>query len=94
MGNEPISAPIAPIVDEVSMKPIVKKCSYLKLNDCSARFIEQFGDALKANIRLHGVDSFVQTYKVNPPEEVVPSTKTIYCYIKEGGVSDYTNRAT
>lgn len=24
MGNEPISAPIAPIVDEVSMKAIVK----------------------------------------------------------------------
>ncbi len=24
MGNEPISAPIALIVDEVSMKPIVK----------------------------------------------------------------------
>lgn len=54
------------------------------MNDCSARFIEQLRDALKANIRLHGVDSFVQTYKANPPEEVVPSTKTIYRYIKEG----------
>ena len=32
----------------------------------------------------HSVDSFVQTYKVNHPEEVVPSTKTIYRYIKEG----------
>lgn len=39
---------------------------------------------MKANIRLHGVDSFVQTYKANPPEEIVPSTKTIYRYIKEG----------
>lgn len=61
-----------------------QKCSYLKLNDCSARFIEQLGDALKANIRLHSVDSFVQTYKASHPEEVVPSTKTIYRYIKEG----------
>lgn len=34
-----------------------QKCSYLKLNDCSARFIEQLGDSLKANIRLHSVDS-------------------------------------
>ncbi|HHG6295917.1 TPA: IS30 family transposase [Streptococcus suis] len=61
-----------------------QKCSYLKLNDCSARFIEQLEDALKANIRLHSVDSFVQTYKASHPEEVVPSTKTIYRYIKEG----------
>ena len=61
-----------------------RKCSYLKLNDCSARFIEQLGDALKANVRLHSVDSFVQTYKASHPEEVVPSTKTIYRYIKEG----------
>ncbi len=28
-----------------------QKCSYLKLNDCSARFIKQLGDALKAKIR-------------------------------------------
>ncbi|CQR26063.1 transposase [Streptococcus varani] len=61
-----------------------QKCSYLKLNDCSAKFIEQLGYALKAKIRLHSVDSFVQTYKANHPEEVVPSTKTIYRYIKEG----------
>ena len=61
-----------------------QKCSYLKLNDCSARFIEQLGDALKAKIYLHSVDSFVQTYKTTHPEEVVPSTKTIYRYIKEG----------
>ncbi|WP_369676500.1 IS30 family transposase, partial [Enterococcus faecium] len=61
-----------------------QKCSYLKLNDCSAKFIEQLEYALKAKIRLHSVDSFVQTYKANHPEEVVPSTKTIYRYIKEG----------
>ncbi|HEQ4007742.1 TPA: IS30 family transposase, partial [Streptococcus pyogenes] len=46
--------------------------------------IAQLESALTANIRLHSVDSFVQTYKVNHPEEVVPSTKTIYHYIKEG----------
>lgn len=39
---------------------------------------------MKANIRLHGVDSFVQTYKATHPEEIVSSTKTIYRYIKEG----------
>ncbi|WP_136297964.1 IS30 family transposase, partial [Streptococcus pyogenes] len=61
-----------------------QKSSYLKLNGCSARFIAQLESALTANIRLHSVDSFVQTYKVNHPEEVVPSTKTIYRYIKEG----------
>ncbi|HGK8154728.1 TPA: IS30 family transposase, partial [Streptococcus pyogenes] len=61
-----------------------QKSSYLKLNDCFARFIAQLESALTANIRLHSVDSFVQTYKVNHPEEVVPSTKTIYHYIKEG----------
>ncbi|HES8950266.1 TPA: IS30 family transposase, partial [Streptococcus pyogenes] len=61
-----------------------QKNSYLKLNGCSARFIAQLESALTANIRLHSVDSFVQTYKVNHPEEVVPSTKTIYRYIKEG----------
>ncbi|VHB38780.1 transposase [Streptococcus pyogenes] len=54
------------------------------MNDCFARFIAQLESALTANIRLHSVDSFVQTYKVNHPEEVVPSTKTIYHYIKEG----------
>ncbi|VGW03885.1 transposase [Streptococcus pyogenes] len=54
------------------------------MNGCSARFIAQLESALTANIRLHSVDSFVQTYKVNHPEEVVPSTKTIYRYIKEG----------
>ncbi|WP_168434774.1 IS30 family transposase [Streptococcus pyogenes] len=61
-----------------------QKSSYLKLNDCFARFIAQLESALTANIRLHSVDSFVQTYKVNHSEEVVPSTKTIYHYIKEG----------
>ena len=61
-----------------------QKSSYLKLNDCSDKFIEQLEDALKTKVRLHSVDSFVQTYKSNHPEEVIPSTKTIYRYIKAG----------
>ncbi|BAN92525.1 transposase [Streptococcus dysgalactiae subsp. equisimilis 167] len=57
------------------------------MNGCSARFIAQLESALTANIRLHSVDSFVQTYKVNHPEEVVPSTKTIYRLYQRGVVS-------
>ncbi len=34
--------------------------------------------------RCHSVDSFVQTYREKHPLEVIPSTKTVYRYIKDG----------
>lgn len=61
-----------------------QNCTYRKLDYCSESFIEQLEEALKTRVRLHSVDSFVQTYKTAHPEELILSTKTVYRYIKEG----------
>ena len=39
---------------------------------------------MKAKPRIHSVDTFVHTYKLEHPEDIVPSTKTLYSYIHQG----------
>lgn len=72
MENEPISLSISLIVDNVSMILNVKSVLFsnwvLKLNDYFARFIEQFGDALKANIFFFSVDSLCRLIANHPDE--------------------------
>lgn len=60
------------------------KSSYHKLNDCSEVFFKELEKALKTKPRCHSVDSFVQTYREEHPLEIIPSTKTVYRYIKAG----------
>lgn len=61
-----------------------RKSVYHKLNDCSKSFFKELEKALKKKPRCHSVDSFVQTYREKHPLEVIPSTKTVYRYIKDG----------
>ncbi len=64
-----------------------KRSVYLKLNQCSPTFFNKLEEAVKANIRRHSVDTFVQEYKAKHPTEIVPSTKTVYRYILSGLIS-------
>ena len=43
---------------------------YLKLDNVS--------EAMQAKPRVHSVDTFTYSYKLDHPEEVVPSTQTLY----------------
>ena len=61
-----------------------KKSTYHKLKNCSSTFLKKLVKALKTKPRCHSVDSFVQIYKEEHPLEVIPSTKTVYRYIKDG----------
>ncbi|WP_162012029.1 IS30 family transposase, partial [Streptococcus sp. S784/96/1] len=58
--------------------------TYCKLGDCSKTFFEKLEKTLKSQPRCHSIDTFVQTYKEEHPFEVIPSTKTVYRYIKDG----------
>ncbi|WP_172793781.1 IS30 family transposase [Streptococcus halotolerans] len=53
---------------------------YLKLEKVSEAFLLAYTEAMQAKPRIHSVDS----YKFEHPEEVVPSTKTLYNYIYQG----------
>lgn len=64
-----------------------KSSYYLKLEKASDSFLEDFTKAMKAKPRVHSVDSFLHAYKLENPDEVVPSTKTIYTYIHQGLLS-------
>ena len=61
-----------------------KEIYYLKLKKVSEVFLSAFTEAMKSKLRVHSVDTFVYTYKLEHPEEVVPSTKTLYNYIHQG----------
>ncbi len=58
--------------------------TYCKLGDCSKTFFEKLEKTLKSQPRCHSIDTFVRTYKEEHPFEVIPSTKTVYRYIKDG----------
>ncbi len=58
--------------------------TYCKLGNCSKTFFEKLEKTLKSQPRCHSIDTFVQTYKEEHPFEVIPSTKTVYRYIKDG----------
>lgn len=57
---------------------------FLKLEQVSKSFLISFTEAMKAKPRIHSVDTFVHTYKLSHPDEVVPNTKTLYTYIHQG----------
>ena len=57
---------------------------YLKLEKVSEAFLSAFTEAMKIKTRVHSVDTFVYTYKLEHPKEIVPSTKTLYNYIHQG----------
>ncbi|WP_172793792.1 IS30 family transposase [Streptococcus halotolerans] len=57
---------------------------YLKLEKVSEAFLLAFTEAMQAKPRIHSVDTFTYSYKLEHPEEVVPSTKTLYNYIHQG----------
>ena len=64
-----------------------KNCTFHKLKDCSPNFFEELTKKLKAKPRCHSADTFIQTYKEKHPLEILPSTKIIYRYIKDGLLS-------
>lgn len=57
---------------------------YLKLKKVSQHFLSGFTEAMKAKPRVYSVDTFVHVYKLEHPEEIIPSTKTVYNYIHQG----------
>lgn len=61
-----------------------EKTYFLKLEQVSTDFLTAFTEAIKAKPRIHSIDTFVHYYKQTHPDEVVPSTKTIYTYIHQG----------
>jgi len=56
----------------------------------SERFLNELPQAIvstKNNPRIHSVDTFVHTYRMNHPDEHVPCTKTVYMLIDNGVLS-------
>jgi transposase, IS30 family len=53
----------------------------------SAEFFKQLEVALKEKPRVHSVDTFVNYYKQEHPEERVPSTNVVYRLIDDGKLS-------
>ena len=54
---------------------------YLKLDSVSDDFLRAFTEAMREKPRVHSVDTFVHTYRLQHVDAVVPSTKTLYNYI-------------
>ena len=57
---------------------------YLKLDCVSDDFLRAFTEAMREKPRVHSVDTFVHTYRLQHVDAVVPSTKTLYNYIHQG----------
>ena len=57
---------------------------YLKLDCVSDDFLRAFTEAMREKPRVHSVDTFVHTYRLQHVDKVVPSTKTLYNYIHQG----------
>lgn len=57
---------------------------YLKLDRVSNDFMTKFIEAMREKPRVHSVDTFVHTYRLQHVDAVVPSTKTLYNYIHQG----------
>lgn len=57
---------------------------FLKLKQASETFLQTFKEAMTAKPRIHRIDTFIHAYKKSHPEEVVPSTKTMYTYVHQG----------
>lgn len=57
---------------------------YLKLDSVSDDFLRAFTEAMREKPRVHSVDTFVHTYRLQHVDAVVHSTKTLYNYIHQG----------
>ena len=57
---------------------------YLKLDSVSDDFLRAFTEAMREKPRVHSVDTFVQTYRLQHVDEVDPSTKTLSNSIHQG----------
>ena len=57
---------------------------YLKLDCVSDDFLREFTEVMREKPRVHSVDTFVHTYRLQHVDAVVPSTKTLYNYIHQG----------
>ena len=57
---------------------------YLKLDCVSDDFLRAFTEVMIEKPRVHSVDTFVHTYRLQHVDAVVPSTKTLYNYIHQG----------
>ena len=53
---------------------------YLKLDRVSNDFLTKFIEAMREKPRVHSVDTFVHTYRLQHVDAVVPSTKTLYIH--------------
>ena len=56
---------------------------YLKLDSVLDDFLRAFTEAMREKPRVHSVDTFVHTYRLQHVDTVVPSTKTLYNYIHQ-----------
>ena len=62
-----------------------REASYYLKPDCvSDDFLRAFTEAMREKPRVHSVDTFVHTYRLQHVDAVVPSTKTLYNYIHQG----------
>ena len=59
-------------------------CYYLKLDRVTDDFLIEFTEAMREKPRVHSVDTFVHTYRIQHVDAVVTSTKTLYNYIHQG----------
>ena len=57
---------------------------YLKLDSVLDDFLRAFTEAMREKPRVHSVNTFVHTYRLQYVDAVVPSTKTLYNYIHQG----------
>ena len=57
---------------------------YLKLDCVSDDFLREFTEAMREKPKVHSVDTFVHTYRLQHVDAVVPSTKMLYNYIHQG----------
>ena len=57
---------------------------YLKLDRVTDDSLREFTEAMREKPRVHSVDTFVHTYRLQHVDAVVPSTKTLYNYIHQG----------
>ena len=57
---------------------------YLKLDCVSDDFLTKFREAMREKPRVHSVNTFVHTYRLQHVDAVVPSTKMLYNYIHQG----------
>ena len=57
---------------------------YLKLDSVLDDFLREYTEAMREKPRVHSVDTFVHTYRLQHVDAVVPSTKTLYNHIHQG----------